>query len=171
MIKAAFSSPVFILCVLAGISVAALAFALTGQYGFGLHPCVLCIYQRIPYGIVIGLAVIGTVLTNKAGDKAGAAVIALCGLAFLANAGIAFYHVGVEEKWWASAACSVPDLSNLSFEELQRRIQEAPSVSCDAIAWQMLGISMAGYNVILCGLLGIYALAASVTVTRKANGL
>lgn len=165
-----FTDPIAVLGVLVAVSAAALAAALVGQYGFGLHPCPLCIYQRIPYAVVIGLGLIGIVLSMKINVKIGAAVIALCGIAFLVNSSIAFYHVGVEQKWWASGACSVPDFSMLSFEEMQARINNAPAVSCDAIPWQMFGISMAGYNVILCFILGIYSLIASVFVTRKANG-
>lgn len=165
-----FTCPLAVLGALAAVSAAALTAALIGQYGFNLHPCHLCILQRIPYGIVIGLGLIGMMLSVKFNAKIGAIVIALCGAVFLVNSGIAFYHVGVEQKWWASSACSVPDFATLSFEQIQQRIYDAPSVSCDAVPWQLFGISMAGYNVILCFGLGIYALIASIFVTRKANG-
>jgi len=165
-----FTCPIAVLCTLSVMSVAALTAALTGQYGFDLHPCVLCIFQRIPYIIVIGFGLIGIFLSLKVNAKAGAIMIALCSMTFLINSGIAFYHVGVEQKWWANGSCSVPDFSTLSFEEMQEKINNAPAVSCDAIAWQMFGISMAGYNMILCFLLGIYSLIASIFVTRKANG-
>lgn len=170
LIQIFFTCPVAALCAMAGISAAAIVAALIGQYGFNLHPCHLCILQRIPYFVVIGMSLIGVVLTRQYGVKIGAIVIALCAVAFFINSGIAVYHVGVEQKWWASAACSVPDMASLSFEELQERIYNAPSVSCDAIAWKLFGISMAGYNVILCAMLGIYGLLASIFVTRKANG-
>ncbi|MBM3572616.1 MAG: disulfide bond formation protein B, partial [Alphaproteobacteria bacterium] len=81
-------------------SVAILGTALASQYWGGLGPCVLCLYQRYPYGVVIGLMVIAVVI----GQNRPGPVIALLGmasLAFLVGAGIGFFHVGVEQHWWA----------------------------------------------------------------------
>jgi disulfide bond formation protein DsbB len=167
--KAAFYCPHFILMMLAAISIAALTAALISQYVFGLLPCELCLYQRIPYAIVILLAVLGVWATKKMDAKYGAFNIFLCGIALLINSGIAFYHVGVEEAWWTSG-CSVGNLSELSTDALMASIKSAPAVSCSAKPWDLFGISMAGYNVMLCAGLGIYSIVASVTVTRKANG-
>lgn len=130
---------------LALVSAAALSAALIGQYGFNLHPCHLCILQRIPYGVVIGLGVIAAL---RPAWSLG--TIALSALAFLVNSGIAFYHAGVEQKWWAGlSGCSTPDMSG-SIEELMARIEAAKGVPCDQIAWSLFGITMAGYNVMLC---------------------
>jgi disulfide bond formation protein DsbB len=167
--KAAIYCPHFILMALGGISLSALLFALISQYGFGLHPCDLCLYQRIPYAVVILLAIIGVTATKVMGVKYGAFNIALCALAFFINSGIGFYHIGVEEGWWVSG-CSLGTLANLSTDELMESINNAPTVSCSAKPWELFGITMAGYNFILCLCLGIYALIASITVTRKANG-
>lgn len=165
-----FTCPVTALGIVTCVSFMALSAALISQYFFGLHPCPLCIYQRIPYVVVIALGIIGIFSSIKIHAKTGALNLALCGVAFFVNTGIAVYHVGVEQKWWSSAACSVPDFTNLSFDEIQARIYSAPSVSCDAIAWELFGISMAGYNVLLCLTLGIYAMLAAVFVTRRSNG-
>lgn len=167
--KAAFTCPHFILWGLGLISVAALSAALIAQYGFGLYPCELCLYQRIPYAVVILLAVLGLIATKKMGAKYGAFNIALCAIAFFINSAIAFYHVGVEESWWSSG-CSINTIANQSVDDMLAAIKSAPAVSCSAKPWTLFGLSMAAYNVILCALLGLYALTASITVTRKANG-
>lgn len=168
--SAAFVCPHFILMVLGGISIAALGTALISQYGFGLHPCELCLYQRIPYAVVILLAVMGLYATKRIGVKFGAFNIFLAGIAFLVNSGIAFYHVGVEQKWWASG-CSLGNLSRLNVDDIAASIKNAPAVSCDSVPWELFGISMAGYNLIICAILGVYAITASITTTRCANGL
>lgn len=170
IITAAFVCPHFILMFLGGVSVAALGAALTSQYVFGMLPCELCLYQRIPYAVIILLAVMGIYATKRMGTKFGAFNIFLCGIAFLINSGIAFYHVGVEQKWWVSG-CSLGDLSRLDINDIASSIKNAPAVACDAVPWELFGISMAGYNVIICGALGIYAITASITATRRANGL
>ncbi|HEY4135989.1 MAG TPA: disulfide bond formation protein B, partial [Alphaproteobacteria bacterium] len=40
-------------------SIAILGAAFAFQFIGGLHPCVLCLWQRYPYGVIIGLAGIG----------------------------------------------------------------------------------------------------------------
>lgn len=164
--KAAFYCPHLILMGLGGIAVIALTAALISQYGFDMHPCHLCLWQRIPYAVVIMLAALGIIATKKMGAKYGAFNIALCGIAFLINSGIAFYHVGVEQKWWGSS-CALPDLSNMSPEQMMETIKNAPAVSCGDIQFELFGVSMAGYNVILCSILGVYALIASRTVINN----
>ena len=165
LFKAAFVCPYFIFLILGGISLVALSAALIGQYFFGLYPCYLCLWQRVPYAVVVLLSVLGVIATKQMGVKYGAFNIVLCGIAFLINSGIAFFHVGVEQGWWTSG-CSVPDLSNLSPEDMMTAIKAAPTVSCADIPWQMFGISMAGYNVILCGCLAIYCFIATKTVLK-----
>jgi len=168
--KAAFYCPHFILWFLGLVSVAALAAALTSQYAFGLRPCELCIFQRIPYAVVILLSMLGLVATKQMGAKYGAFNIFLCGVALLINSGIAFYHVGVEEGWWTSG-CSLPNLSAQSVDDMMNAIKSAPAVSCSAKPWSLFGITMAGYNLVLCAGLGLYSIFASIMVTRKANGV
>src|SRR5581483_12332517 len=72
--------------------VIALGTAFTAQYWGGLQPCVLCVYQRWPYGIAIALGL----LALAAGGAARGWLLALAGLTFLAGGGIAVFHVGVE---------------------------------------------------------------------------
>jgi disulfide bond formation protein DsbB len=158
--NAAFYCPHFILMALGGISIAALTAALISQYGFNMHPCYLCLWQRIPYAVVILLSVMGVFALKVMGKKYGAFNIALCGIAFLINSGIAFYHVGVEQHWWSSS-CSFKDLADLAVTDMAAAIKAAPTVSCDQIPFELFGISMAGYNVLLCGGLGFYSLIAS----------
>ncbi len=127
------------------ISAAALAAALTSQYGFDLHPCELCIYQRIPYALIVGLGLLGLIM-----PVVSMPMIGLIGLAFLANSGIAFFHTGVERKWWQGLeGCSAPDMSG-SIEDLMARIQSTSVARCDEIPWSMFGLSMANYNVLAC---------------------
>ena len=128
------------------VSVAALAFAFISQYGFDLHPCQLCIYQRWPFAITIVLG--AAALLWRDHRKLFLAAIALT---FVANAGIAGFHVGVEQGWWQGlSGCSAETGTATSLEELRKQIMSAPIVRCDEIAWSLFGISMAGYNVLLC---------------------
>lgn len=136
------------------VSLLSLAAAITAQFGFGLKPCQLCLYQRIPFSINVILGLLGAVLIAHTRS-----FIALSGLSFFANSGIALYHSGVERKWWAGLeGCSTPDMSG-SIEDLMARIQSTDVTRCDEIPWEMFGLSMANYNVLMCLGLGIACFA------------
>src|SRR5579872_6609234 len=98
-------------------SIAALAAALIAQYGFGLRPCELCLTQRVPYFVVIALALAAVGL--KLDGRGIRIVLALCALAFAIDAGIALYHVGVEQHWWVGPqACTAGSGTVTSVEDL-----------------------------------------------------
>jgi disulfide bond formation protein DsbB len=146
----------FLLLASAGSLLAAFFF----QYVIGLQPCVLCIWQRWPYAAVIVMA--GLILLAKPGPKARAALLALCGVAFLIGGGIAVFHVGVEQHWWTGTpGCGVP-ASATSVDALRAQIMAAPVVRCDQVAWSLFGVSMAGYNILISLALAVVALAAAV---------
>ena len=139
---------------LAGLgSVLLLAGALGFQYLGKLQPCVMCIWQRWPHAIAVVLAVGAVTLFWR--YRRG---IAGCGaLSVAGGAGIGLFHVGVEQKWWQGPqSCSGFDPAGLTTEQLMARIQGAPVVACDEIAWQFLGLSMAGWNALIS--LGLCAL-------------
>ena len=134
------------------VAVGALSTALVAQYGFGLYPCLLCIWQRWAYGAVIVLALAALLL------PAGRLWLSrLTALAFLAVAGIAAFHTGVEQKWWkGSSSCSGPDLANAGgADAIKQAILGAPTTTCDEIPWELFGVSIAGFNVIFALLFAV----------------
>ena len=146
-------------------SVAILGSALLSQYVGGLQPCVLCIYQRIPYAIAIALGLMVFLLASGRGARS---LLALAGLVFLAGAAIAAFHVGVEQHWWAGTAeCGGNIGKNLSLEELRAQILDAPIVRCDDVAWSLFGVSMAGYNFLLSLGLAGFALLSAFRISEK----
>jgi disulfide bond formation protein DsbB len=133
------------------VSLAALGTAFASEIWGGLEPCVLCIYQRYVYGaaIAVGLVTAGLMTGGLVRwPGLGRLGMALAALVFLAGAGTAFFHVGVEQLWWqGTAACHGPVLDpELSLEELAEAMMNTRFVPCDQIPWSLFGISMAGYN-------------------------
>ena len=168
-----FNHPAYVGAMIIWIGIFSLGFAFISQYGFGYHPCELCIYQRWPYGLVIAFGALALFLSAKK-PKFTAIIIAFSSFIFFIGMAIAFFHVGVEQKWWEGlSGCSTPDFLNdtLSMEELEKLINNAPTVKCGDIAWSLFGLSMAAYNVILSFAYGIYCILAAIFVTRRANGL
>lgn len=126
--------------------------AFISQYGFGLNPCEMCWWQRYPYMVAIAILIIGH-FTGKADSRT---ILNLLALTFAVNAGLAAYHVGVEQKWWAGVTtCSGAGASG-SVEEMLKAIQNAPLIRCDEIQFSLFGISMAGYNFLIALALSLY---------------
>ncbi len=152
-----------LLVMIAGLASLAIAFA--SQYWGGLQPCVLCIYQRYPYGVAAALGIIGMIVAGRPGLLR--LILLLAAIAFFVDAGIAAFHVGVEQHWWAgtSECGSLLDL-NASPEDLKNQLLNQPVVRCDEPAWVLFGISMAGYNFLyaaLCGLMTLWFAARGRT--------
>jgi disulfide bond formation protein DsbB len=150
---------------LVAVGVGGLLAALIAQHVFGLEPCVLCLWQRVPYGAV---AVLGGLALVVPGITARRVLVGVAAAVLLAGAAVAFYHVGVEEHWWETAipGCAAPDAaafleSALSPEELERLLAAKPPKPCDEVDWRLFGLSMAGFNAI-----GSLALAAATLVGR-----
>lgn len=124
-----------------------LSVALIGQYGFNLHPCDLCIYQRIPYIFIIVIGIIGGLLAKSARWRFILAVV--CALLFLLDASIAGYHTGVESGIFKGPdACSSTGGGAKTIEELRAEIMNAPLVSCAQAMVYVWGLSMAAWNMI-----------------------
>jgi disulfide bond formation protein DsbB len=139
--------------------------ALGFQYLGGLAPCTFCVWQRWPHlaaVVLAGLAV--TVLWRQRRVLAG-----LGGVAMLIGAGLAGYHVGVEQGWWQGlSTCTAPDPGAMSADQLLEQILQTPMVRCDEVAWRFVGLSMAAWNGILSiGLAALWVWSAA-TVERRA---
>lgn len=124
----------------------ALGSALTAQFEFGLRPCILCLYQRGPFVIAGLLALLA--LPPAMPRRIRLILLALCALAFFINSGIAVFHVGVEQHWWAGTPECVPVVPvPTSAAEMMAALSAPPPPRCDQAQWSLFGISMAGFNV------------------------
>jgi disulfide bond formation protein DsbB len=120
------------------------------QYVVGLTPCPLCLEQRIAYYFAVPLAAL-VVLGVQYGATPKVLQLALLaiGVAMLWNAGLGVYHSGIEWKWWPGPQeCSgTPSFGTVI--DLQEQLKRATVVRCDEAAWRFLGLSLAGYNVLI----------------------
>jgi disulfide bond formation protein DsbB len=147
-----------------GVILTALGF----EYFGGYAPCPLCLMQRYAYYAGIPLLFLALVLV--ATDRQGLArlIFAIVALGFLANAGLGAYHAGAEWKFWqgpATCAAASGDLSTNAGSLLQD-LQRVQVIRCDEAAWRFLGLSFAGWNVLISLLLSGIALRAAVSARR-----
>jgi disulfide bond formation protein DsbB len=142
--------------------------ALFFQYGLGIVPCPLCLQQRLFYYAAIPLALVVAVAAWRGARRAlVAGGLAVLALTLLGGAALGVYHSGVEWKWWPGPQdCSGP-LNPLGPRGLLEQLQDISLVRCDEAPWRFLGLSLAGYNVLISLALAAIALSGIAALRRQ----
>src|SRR3954466_3502764 len=146
------SNPAFAAALaIAAIAALTLAGAWFFQLVLDIRPCPLCLEQRYAYYLAVPLG--GLVAwaalrrTPRAVLVAGLAIVAI---AALYNAGLGAYHAGVEWGFWSGPTeCSGPVLDLGKAGSLLDNLDKVKVIRCDEVQWRFLGVSLAGYNVLI----------------------
>ena len=139
---------------LALVCAAALGYAFYAQYGLGLVPCHLCIFQRFTLA-ALGIAFVVASLISRPGGRGvfSAALIALAGLATAATAG---RHVWIQMQPEGSVPACGADLAFMMdvfpLTEVILKVFRAGG-ECATVDWWFLGLSMPAWVLILAVLL------------------
>jgi disulfide bond formation protein DsbB len=150
------------------VAAATLAGAWFFQLVLDIRPCPLCLEQRYAYYLAIPLgALIAIAAARDAPRALLIAGLAILAVAALGNAGLGAYHSGVEWGLWQGPTdCSGP-VGNLgSAGDLLARLGTVKVIRCDEVQWRFLGLSLAGYNVLISLLMA--AIAAWGIVRKRA---
>lgn len=129
------------------LSLGALATGYIAEYAYDIKPCVLCWYQRYAYMTAAGAAALALLPVFKA---YALQLFGLCTFSYFTNFALAVFQVLVEKKVIAAPAiCKGVEVQTLgkSFADFEAALKQAGShVPCDQVAFELFGISMAGYN-------------------------
>jgi len=152
--------------ILAAVGAGAFGMAYVAHFGFGLEPCILCLYRLVPY---VGTALLALlVLKISTNSPLMPVIIALCAVIYLSGAGIAIYHVGVQELWWEGPAmCGGVQSGAGSLAELKAQLLAQPIIRCDKIDWTLFGITMPTVNVFFSAALTVFCLIAPSRWMKK----
>ena len=155
---------------IAGIAAATLAGAWFFQLVLDIRPCPLCLEQRYAYYLALPLALAVAFSAARGAPRqvvlGGFAVLLL---AALANAWLGGYHAGVEWKFWEGPTdCSGPVVDLGSAGTLLQRLDTVKVIRCDEVQWRFLGLSLAGYNVLISLLMAVMAAWGIVAAKRPA---
>ena len=133
------------------IAAATLAGAWFFQLVLDIRPCPLCLEQRYAYYLAIPLgALVALAATRDAPRPLLVIGLAILALAALGNAGLGVYHAGVEWKFWQGPTDCTGEIGNLgSAGNLLERLDTVKVIRCDEVQWRFLGLSLAGYNVLI----------------------
>ncbi|MBV9290083.1 MAG: disulfide bond formation protein B [Hyphomicrobiales bacterium] len=130
--------------------------------GLGYAPCELCLTERYAFYANATLALIAAYLANRGAHGIARGLFILVALVFLVNAGLAFYHVGVEEHWWPGpSACTGALNAPVDVKDLAQALNSSRIVRCDEAALRILGVSLAGWDVVASAALALYAALAA----------
>ncbi len=139
------------------LALASILGALGSQYLLGVEPCEICYWERWPY--YLGVPVLAVVLSFwkmiPIVPRLGLSLVGA--LIFLVSTGLGVYHAGIEYRIWPGpASCTGLD-AQISFSDLDGLSTLSGVVPCDVAPFQILGVSMAGFNalgsLVIAGLL------------------
>ncbi len=133
------------------LSAATLLGAWYFEFVLKLPPCPLCLEQRLPHHVVIPLSLLTAIAAFvRAPSKLVVVGFLVMLIAALSSAAFGAYHSGVEWRWWPGPAdCSGPMTDFKAKGSLLDQLQSVHLVRCDEAAWRFLGLSLAGYNVLV----------------------
>lgn len=146
-----------------------MAYALYAQYGLGLEPCPLCVFQRV------GVIALGSVFLLAAAHPAGAigrrVYALLVGLVALGAGAVAGRHLWLQALPPERVPACGPGLDFLleSFP-LREAVEVVLSGSgeCAQVDWQLLGLAMPGWVMLAVAVLGISGFAVNWSAAKRA---
>ncbi len=146
------------------VIVAALAFEHIG----GFRPCELCLMQRWAYYAGLPLLFLALVALSGGHPRLASALFLLVAVAFLANAGLAVYQAGAEWKYWPGpTSCSGAQEISATAGSLLKDLAGTSVIRCDVPQIRILGLSFAGWNVLVS--LSLFSLSLSAATRSSAR--
>jgi disulfide bond formation protein DsbB len=135
----------------------------------GFSPCNLCLRAREVYWAIIAVSA-GILVLRRFSESRSLRPWGdgLLGLMFLFGAGLAFFHAGVEWKWWPGPASCAAGGGAATTADLLAALggEKIRPPTCDRAAWVFAGLSMAGWNGVASLLL---AAASGLAASRSAK--
>jgi disulfide bond formation protein DsbB len=155
---------------IAVIAAATLAGAWFFQLVLDIKPCPLCLEQRYAYYLALPLAAFVAFFAARGAPRqvlmAGFVILLI---AVLANAWLGGYHAGVEWQFWPGPTdCSGPLVDFGKAGNLLEQLDKVKVVRCDEVQWRFLGLSLAGYNVLISLAMAAIALFGFVRSAKRA---
>ena len=127
------------------ISLIALISAFFIEYILGHQPCNLCLIERIPYFVSIGL-----IILNYSFRVNQQFIVLLLILTFTFSLIISFYHFGIEQGFFEeSAVCILKNDSNIISKESLLEQLQVKTVSCRDVTFRIFGFSLTTLNMFI----------------------
>jgi len=152
--------------VLAGLSFLLGLATILGAWGSqvigGLVPCELCLEQRLAYYWGLPVLALVLILWNRLPRQVLVIGLLVAAAIFVWSTYMAGYHAGVEMKLWPGPTACTGTGVDVSFSDLSN-LNATRIIPCDAIQFQLFGITLAGFNAIISAVI-VAALLASAAL-------
>ena len=144
-------------------SILSILFAFYVEYILGHKPCNLCLFQRLPYILIIFLIVLLLIFRNFE-----RLIFLFLSIIFLSGALLALYHFGIEQGIFSeSFVCKGDDTDvNLNKEEILKQLK-IRQISCKDVTFTMLGVSLATINTFVSAILAIITFKIFIKYEKK----
>ena len=144
-------------------SIFSILFAFYVEYILGHKPCNLCLFQRLPYILIIFLIVLLLIFRNFE-----RLIFLFLSIIFLSGALLALYHVGIEQGIFSeSFVCKGDDNDGtLNKEEILKQLK-IRQISCKDVTFTMLGVSLATINTFVSTILAIITFRIFIKYEKK----
>jgi disulfide bond formation protein DsbB len=151
--------------------IAVIASVLAFEHLGGYIPCALCLKQRLPYYAGIPVALIAVIAIQlKAPNYLARGALAVAGLLVMASLVLAVYHSGVEWAWWPGPSeCGAGGDgggATTSAENLLNQLSFSKPPACDEAAGRFVGLSFAGWNVVVSAVIASMAFRAALLAQK-----
>ena len=147
------------------VCAALMGFALYAQYGLGLEPCPLCIFQRIAV-IVVGVLFLIAALHNPGSTGARVYAVLLL-IAVLGGAAISARHAWIQAQPAGTVAACGASLDYLMeimpVTDVITKVLTG-SGECGKVDWRLLGLSMPWWVLFSLAALGVWAALVNFTL-------
>ena len=131
------------------LSFFSLAAAFYIEYMLGFKPCILCVYQRIPYAIALLISLTVFFVGNRN------ILLIILGLTFLAGILLSGYHVSIEKGFIDPIfSCTGENIKALEKEEILKSLNNIQP-DCRDVDFSIFGVSLATLNFIISFVLTI----------------
>ena len=144
-------------------SILSILFAFYVEYILGHKPCNLCLFQRLPYILIIFLIVLLLIFRNFE-----RLIFLFLSIIFLSGALLALYHFGIEQGIFSeSFVCKGDDNDGtLNKEEILNQLK-IRQISCKDVTFTILGVSLATINTFVSTILAIITFKIFLKYEKK----
>ena len=144
-------------------SILSILFAFYVEYILGHKPCNLCLFQRLPYILIIFLIILLLIFRNFE-----RLIFLFLSIIFLSGALLALYHFGIEQGIFSeSFVCKGDDNDGtLNKEEILKQLK-IRQISCKDVTFTILGVSLATINTFVSTILAIITFKIFIKYEKK----
>ena len=147
---------------------ATLGSALWFEHVEGYVPCKLCLQQREAYYLGIPFALLAApAILARLPECVARGCLLIAGLCLLSTAALGIYHAAAEWTLWSGPSdCGAAASAPTDAGGLLSSLSTTRPPSCTDAPWRLLGLSFAGWNVVMASALAALALWAAARSAR-----